>query len=175
LGQVRLRGTITEVGAERYESVIPFGAKAGVRFGYGLLTLILRAIGLLLLLRFKALRLLLIPSVFGLGNGANEPDRVPVPVTPFLLTTDDGRLFDCIVRGEVRGGFLKLGEQVEVSGRLDRSKVVRASAVQSVRTGSITRGYVDPRAQLVTRRTIVIIVVIAMFMLFSSVTGNFRG
>jgi len=175
-GNLRIRGMISEVGAERHESVSLAGAEFGARLGHGLLTLIPRAIGLLLALRYAMLRYLLIPSLLGMGRRPQEPERLRVPVTPFMLTADDGTLYDCIIRGEVRGGFLKLGEQVEVCGRVDRARVVRASAVRSLRTGAITRGYVDPQARLAPVRTaITIIMVIGLITFLVSVLGTSRG
>lgn len=167
---------ISEVGVERHESVSFAGAEFGARLGHGLLTLIPRAIGLLLALRYAMLRFLLIPSLLGMGRRPQEPERMKVPVTPFMLTADDGTLYDCIIRGEVRGGFLKLGEQVEISGRVDRTRVVRASEVRSLRTGAITRGYVDPQARFAPVRTaITLVVVIGLITLLASVFVTSRG
>lgn len=175
-GSLRVRGVISEVGAERHESVILSGAEFGARVGYGLLTLIPRAIGLLLALRYAMLRFLLIPSLLGMGGRPQEPERLKVPVTPFVLTADDGTVYDCIIRGEVRGGFLKLGEQVEVSGRVDRTRVMRASEVRSLRTGAITRGYVHLQARLAPLRTVVtLVIVIGLITSLVSVFGTSRG
>lgn len=175
-GHLRVRGMISEVGVERHESVSLAGAEFGARLGHGLLTLIPRAIGLLLALRYAMLRFLLIPSLLGMGRRPQEPERMKVPVTPFMLTADDGTLYDCIIRGEVRGGFLKLGEQVEISGRVDRTRVVRASEVRSLRTGAITRGYVDPHARFAPVRTaITLVVVIGLITFLASVFVTSRG
>ena len=126
-----------------------------------------RAIGLILVLRFASLRLLLIPSLLGMGKRSEEPDRLQVPVTPFTLTANDGTPYDCMIRGEVRGGFLKLGEHVEVSGRLDRSHVLLARRVRSLRTGAITRGHADWQTWMAPAGMIVTIVIaLALIMLF---------
>lgn len=175
-GTLRVRGVISEVGAERHESVSFSGAEFGARVGYGLLTLIPRAIGLLLALRYAMLRFLLIPSLLGMGGRPQERERLKLPVTPFVLTADDGTVYDCIIRGEVRGGFLKLGEQVEVSGRVDRTRVMRASEVRSLRTGAITRGYVHPQARFApVRAVITLFVVIGLITFLASALVTSRG
>ena len=120
-GGVRIRGTIDEVGVERYESVSMAAQNAMGNAAAGLLTAIPRAIGVILGLLFAPLRMLLMPSLLAGGRRRNGPDQLQVPVTPFVLRSGDGTEYDCILRGEVRGGFLKLGEAVEVSGR-DRSQ-----------------------------------------------------
>lgn len=158
------------MGTERHESVNLAGLKVAARIAYGLLTFIPRAIGLLLALRFATLRLFLIPSLLGMNRRPDEPDRLQVPVTPFMLIADDGTPYDCLIRGEVRGGFLKLGEQVEVSGRLDRTHVLRVSTVRSVRTGAITRGYVHLQARMASvHMAVTIIMVIALVMFLVSI------
>lgn len=114
----------------------------------GALTAIPRAIGLVLGLMFAPLRALILPSLMSGGPRRTNPDHLQVPVTPFVVESDDGIEYDCILRGETRGGFLKLGEPVEVSGRLDRTRVVRVDQVRSLRTEAITKGWVDPRARI---------------------------
>lgn len=147
LGQVLLRGTVSEVGAERYESVGLDGAHAVRTVGGGMLMAVPRAIGILLGLLFAPLRLLLIPSLTSSGRRDRRPERIDVPVTPFVVSADDGEDYDCIIRGEIRGGFLKLGDAVEVRGRMHRTRVVHADRVESLRTHATTRGWVDPRVR----------------------------
>lgn len=77
-------------------------------------------------------------------------DELQVPITPFTLTADNGTLYDCTLRGELRGGFLKLGEPVEVRGRSSRARVMRVNSVRSLRTGAISKGHVRLPLRLAT-------------------------
>lgn len=146
-GLVRVRGRVSEVGVERFETVSLDGSRAMGAIGSGIVTAVPRAIGIVLGILFAPLRMLLIPSLSGMGRRPEGPDRIQVPGTPFVLDGDDGVVYDCYLRGEVRGGFLRLGDPVDVVGRLDRSGVLRADTVTSVRTGAVVRGYVDPKAR----------------------------
>lgn len=151
---MRVTGTIDDVGVERVESVSMAGHIAMGDAAHGALTVVPRAIGVMLALAFAPLRMLLIPSLMAGGRRDRGPDSRQVPATPFLLAADDGTHYDCVLRGEVRGAFLKLGERVEVAGRLDRGRVLRVSEVRSTRTGAITRGWVDPRVRAAKAQTI---------------------
>lgn len=165
LGRLWFVGRITEVGAERIESVGLEGANAIRSISTGMLTAGPRAIAVILGVLFAPLRLLLIPALTGRGRRDSGPDRIQVPVTPFVVQAADGAEFDCTIRGEIRGGFLKLGEDVEVSGRIDRSRVVRVSSILSLRTRAITRGYVDPRARTAPFATVMSIIMIVVLVL----------
>lgn len=133
---------------QRNESVSMAAQNAMGSAAVGALTAIPRAFGVILALLFAPLRMLLVPSLMGGGRKQSSPDQLQVPVTPFVLKADDGNEYDCMIRGEIRGGFLKLGEAVEVSGRIDRTRVIRIDQVQSIRTNAITKGWVDPRARM---------------------------
>ncbi|WP_129590443.1 hypothetical protein [Cryobacterium aureum] len=164
---VRIRGIITEIGAERFESVSLNGAAMSKQFSQGCLMAPFRALGIVLGLLFAPLRMLLIPSVRGGGSRTEQPNRLEIPATPFVLTEVGGVHHDCILRGELRGGFLKLGEDVIVTGRIDRARVLRVDRVESQITGAVTTGWVDPRARLSTARTVagIVLVVMLVFLL----------
>ncbi|HWB37775.1 MAG TPA: hypothetical protein VHA75_17305 [Rugosimonospora sp.] len=166
LGRISLRGSIAEVGTERSESVSLGGANALRTVGSGVATAGPRALGCLLGLLFAPLRLLLIPSLTGFGRRRDAPGRLNVPVTPFVVAADDGRDYDCVIRGEMRGGFLKLGEAVEVTGRIDRSHVVQVDTVVSLRTQAVTRGWVDPKARFAPLAGVVAVVVLVLAIWF---------
>lgn len=172
-GRVRLRGRICEVGAERFETVSLRGSQALGQVGTGCIQAVPRAMGILLGILFTPLRLLLVPSLTGIGRKPEGPDRVQVPGTPFTLETDDGLEYDCYVRGEVRGGFLRLGDEVEVDGRIDRTRVVRVNSVVNRRTGAIAHGYVDPEARSAPLKTVLAVVMLALLIFF--VIGVFRA
>lgn len=165
-GGVQIRGMIDEVGAERVESVSLAAHNAMSHAATGVLTAIPRAIGIIFGLIFAPLRMLLVPSLFTGSRRQKGPNQLQVPVTPFVLKGDDGNAYDCILRGEVRGGFLKLGESVEVSGHIDRSRVVRVDQVRSLRTNAITTGWVDHRAKFAKVHTVIGVIVIIFLILF---------
>jgi hypothetical protein len=168
-----IRGVIDEVGSERMESVSLAAHNAMSHVATGVLTAIPRAIGLVLALLFEPLRMLFVPSLSAGSRRQQRPSQVQVPVTPFVLRGDDGNAYDCILRGEVRGGFLKLGEPVEVIGRIDRSSVVRVSQVRSLRTNAITTGWVERRAKFARIHTIVgFIAIIFLIFLLLSLVGH---
>lgn len=135
----------------------------------GVFTAIPRAIGLVLGIIFAPLRMLIVPSLMVGGRRQTGPDQLQVPVTPFVVQSDDGAEYDCILRGEARGGFLKLGEPVEVSGRIDWTHVVRVDQVRSLSTNAITKGWVDPRARMAKFRALmgIICLVFSLWFVFS--------
>lgn len=165
-GRVQIRGKLAEVGAERQETASLAAQNAMRNAAFGMFTAIPRAIGLMLGIIFAPLRMLILPSLMGGGRRQLGPDQLQVPVTPFVLQGDDGVEYDCILRGETRGGFLKLGEPVEVSGRIDGTRVVRVDQLRSLRTNAVTRGWVDPRARMSKFRVFVGLVFLIFFLMF---------
>ena len=171
-----LRGRISEVGAERVETVSLRGSQALGQLGTGCLQAVPRAMGIVLGALFAPLRLLLIPSLSGIGKKPDGPDRIQVPGTPFILEADDGLEYDCYLRGEVRGGFLRLGDNVEVDGKIDGSHVVQVNRVANRRTGAIARGYVDPVARSAPLKTVLTVVLLVfVIVLLVSISESFGG
>lgn len=74
------------------------------------------------------------------GGGGNQPPPrdIEVPVTPFTITTPQGRHVEVILRGELRGGSPHLGDPVEVHGRVMRNGAVQAKTVLNRSTGTAT-------------------------------------
>jgi hypothetical protein len=85
---------------------------------------------------------LLVRRLLGGDQRMYRTEELQIPLAPFTMSADDGTLYDCTIRGELRGGFLKLGEPVEVRGRLSRARVIRVKTVQSLRTGARSKGHV---------------------------------
>lgn len=140
------------------------------------LTAIPRAIGVILALLFAPLRMLLVPSLMAGGRRKDNPDHLQVPATPFVVRGADGVEYDCVLRGEVRGAFLKLGEPVEITGRIDRSRVVRVDQVQSLRTNAITKGWVNPRAKMAKAQTVAgVIFLICLVLFLIAIVSSFGG
>jgi hypothetical protein len=167
------------VSAERYDTVHLGTNNALSRVGFALITLIPRAIGLILRLLvamiFPRLGGALAPRGGGTGRNANNaPDSVQVPGTPFIVQGTDGNHYDCYLRGELRGGALRLGDQVEVSGRMrTKTGVLAVDKVVSHRTGAITTGYIHPRARAAGARAmlqfaLVVILVLLLIAIFRS-------
>lgn len=148
------------------ETVSLKGSQALGQVGTGCLQAGPRAMGIILGVLFAPLRLLLIPSLTGIGKRPEGPDRIQVPGTPFTLEAEDGREYDCYLRGEVRGGFLRLGDEVEVDGRIDRTRVVQVGSVVNLRTGAIAQGYVDPEARSAPLKTALAVVLVVLMLLF---------
>ena len=174
-----LRGTISEVSPERHDTVRLGAGSALGRANLGLVTAVPRA----LLLGFAIVVSLFLPRLGGLaaggiagGRGRYGPvdrDEAVVPGTPFRLQADD-QVHDCYLRGEVRGGAVRLGDQVEVRGRIHpRSRVLEVKQLVSVRTGAVTRGFVDPRARTARARAVVQAVLLLVLVLF--IIGLFRA
>jgi hypothetical protein len=74
------------------------------------------------------------------GRRASSPQRqdVEIPVTAFTLTTAGGQSVEVVLRGELRGGALHLGDSVEVWGRAVRAGWVQAKAVVNTVSGART-------------------------------------
>lgn len=151
---------------QRTESINLAARNAMGNAAHSALTAVPRAIGVMLALLFAPLRMLLIPSLMGGRGRQSSQDQLQVPVNPFVLHGDDGTEYDCSLRGEARGGFLKLGEPVEVTGRIDRSRVVQVDSVRSLRTGAMTTGWVDPRVRLARVQTVAGVAFIIALILF---------
>lgn len=152
----------------------PAGRQATV--GTGVATAVPRAFGIVLAILFAPLRwLLLLPSMMA-GRRPGRPDTQQVPGTPFMVEGDDDREYECYIRGEVRGGFLRLGDQVDVAGRLDRSSVLRVDSVTSQRTGAVVKGFVDPKARMAPAAgCLAIVVVVGLLLFVISLFGAFGG
>lgn len=174
-GGLQVRGRISDVGTERFETVSLRGTNAMNALGTGAVTAAPRAFGILLAILFAPLRWLLLPSLMA-GRRPERPDSQQVPGTPFMLEGDDGREYECYIRGEVRGGFLRLGDQVTVAGRLDRSNVVRVDSVTSMRTGAIVKGFVDPKARMAPAAgCLAIVVAVAVLLFLMSILSALGG
>jgi hypothetical protein len=94
---------------------------------------------------FAPLRMLLpFAMMRGRGPGGSGPQTVEVPVSPFTVTTEAGQAVEVMLRGEIYGGALHLGDRVQVSGRTSRTGVIKAKQVTNLDTGSQTRVRTHP-------------------------------
>lgn len=161
-----LIGTISELSDQRFETVNTSGNQVAGQVARGLVFAPFKAVGMIAGLLFAPLRFLLMPSL-SRSPRSTEADRMQVPGTPFVLRTDDGQETECYLRGEVRGGFIRLGDRVEVTGRMNpSSRVVRVSRLVNQRTLAVTRGHVDPRARLAPLRAVAAVVFLLAVVLF---------
>ncbi len=143
-----LTGKITSIGTPRFEVV---GLKWGGALAW-LATKLALFIGFLLLLplviTFMVVMLVIPPLrglaisplflLFGRGGSGGHPrsEDVEIPVTPFTVTTADGRSVEIVLRGELQGGSPHLGDAVAVRGRPSRNGTINAKSVTNVDTGA---------------------------------------
>lgn len=157
-GATVIRGTVTDLGEQRMESVGMQGSQALQQLSTGCLLAPFRALAIALGLLLAPLRGLLAVGLMP-GRQPQTPDRLQVPGTPFVVTDAGGTAYECYLRGEVRGGFIRLGDEVQVRGRLDpRTATLRVRDLTNVRTGAIARGYVDPDARMAPMRNVLAVV-----------------
>ena len=83
------------------------------------------------------------PWLFLLGRGGgqnnqNQRQDVEIPVTPFTVTTPDGRRLEVVLRGELQGGSPHLGDTVSVQGRAGRNGTIHAKSITNTATGART-------------------------------------
>ena len=165
-------GTVADVSPERYDTVRLGMNNALAGTTVGLVTMIPKAIGMAVAIVLSLFAPRLGGAAMGMrGRGGrryqdDRPDELRVPGTPFVLDGDDGTSFDCYLRGEMRGGAIRLGDRVEVRGRIDpRSRVIQVGELVNARTGATTRGYVDPSARMPGVRLAVQAVVLLVLLL----------
>ena len=142
---LRISGVVSQVDQPRSETVGLGGHNAARMAASGCLTVPFRAMGLLMGILFRPLRFLVLPSMR--FQGQQGPDQLTIPVNTFLLKAHDGRSVECMIRGELRGGALRQGDDVDVEGRLDGQGVLKVSNMVHASTGAVTSAYVDPRAR----------------------------
>lgn len=180
-GRVQLTGTIIDVSPEREETVGLRTTNALSQALLGVLLFIPRAIGVTMLLMFSMFSPRLGSAAMDLRAGRRSNSRqqqrqmsASVPGTPFELDADDGRSYECYLRGEIRGGAVRLGDQVRLHGRISsRTGVLEVAELFNARTGATTRGYVDPAARMVGLRIAVQLIALALVVLFVvSVVGG---
>lgn len=163
-----LSGTIAELAEQRFETVNTTGNQVAGQVVRGLVTAPFRAIGLLVGLLFAPLRFLLMPSL-ARSPRSSEADRMQIPGTPFVLRTDGGQETECYLRGEVTGGFIRLGDRVEVTGRMNpTNRVFRVSKLVNQRTHAVTRGHVDPRARFASFKAVMAVLLLFVVVLIVS-------
>lgn len=170
-------GRITALGAPRTEVVAlgPGDALARVtgRLAFALVML-LSIIALFPLIVVIVALSLVIPGLRGLmlspwlvlrgrgagRNGQDQRQEVEIPITPFTLTTTDGRRIEVILRGELQGGSPHLGDDVSVHGRIGRNGTIEARSVTNTATGAKTTTRRHPA--LVKARVKAILSIIAL-------------
>lgn len=83
------------------------------------------------------LPVILMPMLSGRGRERQHQEReIEVAIQPFTITATDGKEKEVILRGELRGGSLHLGDCVEVSGKEVRDGTIRARSVYNTSTGA---------------------------------------
>lgn len=161
---LRMSGLVVQVDQPRSETVSLSGHNAAQMAASGCLTAPFRAMGILMSLLFAPLRFLMIPSM--MFRGPQGPDQLSIPINTFLLQTHSGDSVECMLRGELRGGSLRQGDEVDVEGRLSRHGVLTVSSMVNARTGATTTAYVDPRAKGGNLRAILMVVFLILVIWF---------
>lgn len=179
---VGLVGEITSIGTPRFEVVeLSWGDMLARIVGQlaSLVALILGAIVFFPIIILLLLIMLLVPAARFLmpnplmlmlgrrGGSGDQPQRrdIEVPVTPFTITTPDGRPVEIVLRGELRGGSPHLGDPVQVQGRVNRNGAVQAKAVLNRATGTTTTVREHPAIARSRVKAIVSLVAIAFLVL----------
>jgi len=165
---LRMSGLVVQVDQPRSETVSLSGHNAAQMAASGCLTAPLRAMGILMGILFAPLRFLMIPSM--MFRGPEGPNQLSIPINTFLLQTHSGDSVECMLRGELRGGSLRQGDEVDVEGRLSRHGVLTVSSMVNARTGATTTAYVDPRAKGGILRAVLMVVflILAIWFLVSA-------
>lgn len=161
---LRMSGLVVQVDQPRSETVSLSGHNAAQMAASGCLTAPFRAMGILMSLLFAPLRFLMIPSM--MFRGPQGPDQLSIPINTFLLQTHSGDSVECMLRGELRGGSLRQGDEVDVEGRLSRHGVLTVSSMVNARTGAATTAYVDPGAKGGNLRAILMVVFLILVIWF---------
>ncbi|MCA0436342.1 MAG: hypothetical protein M9891_04395 [Austwickia sp.] len=171
-GGLRLRGTIVVVDPERDRTVSLALSNAFARGTVQLLLLPLRAFVFVIGMLIPPLRALIGTSLIGMaGRGALGGEQLIVRETAFRLRDTAGDQHDCLLRGELRGGALRLGDQVDVRGsRALRGREIQVSQVTNIVTGTVTTGHLPAKARhsaVVTVLQAVVFMVVAYTLLRS--------
>jgi hypothetical protein len=166
-GSLTVTGVVTDVQPERFESVSTEVSDQLGHLASQLLTLPFRAIGIILAIIFAPLRILLGASLMGMAGRKGSSERIQVPGIPFRVEAGDGSVYQCFLRGEMRGGAIHLGDRVEVKGRLSRrSNVLQVAQVMDVRSGARSHGHVPAGARKLTAKGVAQVALAAFFLLF---------
>ena len=141
-------GYVVSVSEPTLENVSLLAHNASQQALTGCLMTPFKAIGIMLGLLFAPLRFLLGAAVRP-GLGAHGPDSVQVQARRFRIEdSGTGRTIECYLRGELVGGDIYLGEEVEATGRFQRSTgIFEVARLQSLKTGAVTTGSVDSRVR----------------------------
>ncbi|MBJ2329769.1 hypothetical protein JFX23_08350 [Schaalia cardiffensis] len=128
----------------------------------------IRAIFVLLALVFTPFRTFLPFLLFGRSTKALERREVQVPLHAFTLErSSTGERIDVILRGELSGGYLALGDLVLVDGRQKRSGIVEARKITNLEKGTRISGREHPairreRAQIMAGVFLLVVIILCI-------------
>ncbi len=167
----RLTGTIVHVAEASYDNGSLGAFNASQQLATGCLTAPFKALALVLAILFAPFRFLI--GLGFSGRGHSGPTDVQIPIHRFRLQADTGQMVECVLRGQLAGGGIYLGEDVEVSGKFSLTTgVFNVQRVVSHSTGAVTTGSVDFRVryQWVLLVIMAIIVITVIYTLWSFLT-----
>lgn len=143
-----LFGTVEYVSNTAYETNNLTAHYAAQQLAIGCLLAPFKAMGLILGLLVRPLRFLLGVSLMG-GRGRGGPESVQTEIHRFRIrAAGSDRLIECVLRGQLAGGGIYLGEDVELTGKFDsRTGTFTVERLVNASTGAATTGIVDPRVK----------------------------
>lgn len=143
-----LFGTVEYVSDTAYETNNLTAHYAAQQLAIGCLLAPFKAMGLILGLLFRPFRFLLGVSLMG-GRGRGGPESVQTEIHRFRIRcAGSNRLIECVLRGQLAGGGIYLGEDVELTGKFDsRTGTFAVERLVNASTGAVTTGIVDPQVK----------------------------
>lgn len=141
-------GTIAHVSEVSLETANLTAFNASQQLTTGCLMAPFKALAIVLGILVAPLRFLLMAGIARPGR-PNGPDDIQVQVHRFRLQDQDtGQLVECVLRGDLTGGGIYLGEDVEVTGRFDRKTgTFQVNRIVNQSTGAATTGTLDRRVK----------------------------
>ncbi len=142
-----VRGRVAEVLPQQQETVDRDAERTARHMAAGCATMPFRLVGFVLGMIFlKPLAFVALSA----GRRQSRPlDPVQVQVYPFRLHSDDGTTLHCVMRGDLLGGSLSLGDHVELRGRISpRTRILTVKRVVHLDSGAV----VMPRLPAAARK-----------------------
>lgn len=142
-----VRGRVAEVLPQQQETIDRDAESTARGVAAGCLMMPFRLAGFVLAMIFLKP---LASAALSAGRRQSRPlAPVQVQVHPFRLHTDDGATMHCVMRGDLLGGSLSLGDHVEVRGRISpRTRILTVKRVVHLDSGAV----VMPRVPATARR-----------------------
>lgn len=108
---------------------------------------VLRGFGLMLAIIFAPIRWLILPFMLGGRSNRSQADEVAIQVRSFRVRSAGGETRECQLRGNPRGGFVEIGDEVRISGTMPKGtgSLILVSTIENVVTGQLIRAEQPPQ------------------------------